>query len=217
MKRNFFTAALVFSAASFIGVSGVRANVIFSDDFNSTPQATNQFSFANWNVTAGSVDVIGTGFFNFYPGNGNYVDLDGSTMQLGTLSSKTVFGAGTYELSFSLGAYTYQGQYPLEQTLVSVGNWSALVKPVVDSSYNPSATLQTYSFLVTTTGGTLDFEAINPFNPGQGTNVGNILDNVQVSAVPELSTWAMMLIGFAGLGLAAYRRTKHLATVLSRT
>jgi hypothetical protein len=28
------------------------------------------------------------------------------------------------------------------------------------------------------------------------------------SAVPEASTWAMMLIGFAGLGYAAYRKTK---------
>ena len=28
------------------------------------------------------------------------------------------------------------------------------------------------------------------------------------SAVPEPSTWAMMLIGFAGLGYAAYRKTK---------
>src|SRR5262249_55069502 len=31
------------------------------------------------------------------------------------------------------------------------------------------------------------------------------------SAVPELSTWAMMLIGFAGIGFAAYRRAKKAA------
>jgi hypothetical protein len=30
----------------------------------------------------------------------------------------------------------------------------------------------------------------------------------QISAVPELSTWAMMLIGFAGVGFIAYRRAK---------
>ena len=28
-----------------------------------------------------------------------------------------------------------------------------------------------------------------------------------LTAVPEASTWAMMLVGFAGLGLAGYRRT----------
>ena len=31
--------------------------------------------------------------------------------------------------------------------------------------------------------------------------------------MPEPSTWAMMLIGFAGLGFMAYRRTKKNAAV----
>jgi hypothetical protein len=35
-----------------------------------------------------------------------------------------------------------------------------------------------------------------------------MLDAVSVSAVPEASTWIMMLIGFAGIGFAAYRRAK---------
>ena len=34
-----------------------------------------------------------------------------------------------------------------------------------------------------------------------------------MAAVPEPSTWAMMLIGFAGLGFMAYRRTKKSAAV----
>jgi PEP-CTERM motif len=32
------------------------------------------------------------------------------------------------------------------------------------------------------------------------------LNGEQVAAVPEASTWAMMLLGFAGLGFMAYRR-----------
>jgi len=36
--------------------------------------------------------------------------------------------------------------------------------------------------------------------------VYNIPVDVSVSAAPEPSTWAMMLLGFAGLGWAAYRR-----------
>ena len=31
-------------------------------------------------------------------------------------------------------------------------------------------------------------------------------DNVRLSAVPELSTWIMLLLGFAGVGFAGYRR-----------
>jgi len=33
----------------------------------------------------------------------------------------------------------------------------------------------------------------------------------QITAVPELSTWAMMLLGFASLGFFAYRRKSKLA------
>jgi hypothetical protein len=36
-----------------------------------------------------------------------------------------------------------------------------------------------------------------------------------VSGVPEPSTWAMMLLGFAGLGYASFRQTKSARTVLS--
>ena len=35
------------------------------------------------------------------------------------------------------------------------------------------------------------------------------------SAVPEPSTWAMMLLGFAGLGYAAYRKTKNERTAFA--
>jgi hypothetical protein len=34
---------------------------------------------------------------------------------------------------------------------------------------------------------------------------------VSITGVPEASTWVMMLAGFAGLGLAGYRRTKNTA------
>ena len=34
---------------------------------------------------------------------------------------------------------------------------------------------------------------------------------VNVAAVPELSTWAMMLVGFAGLGFAGFKQTKRRA------
>jgi hypothetical protein len=48
---------------------------------------------------------------------------------------------------------------------------------------------------------TLDFNVVNYAQNG-GNPTG-----FYVEGVPEASTWAMMLIGFAGLGLAGYRRT----------
>jgi hypothetical protein len=41
-------------------------------------------------------------------------------------------------------------------------------------------------------------------------------DNVVLNAVPELSTWAMMLIGFAGIGFVAYRRANKNAAALNK-
>ena len=46
------------------------------------------------------------------------------------------------------------------------------------------------------------------------------IDNIalagsQVSAVPELSTWMMMIVGFAGLGGLAYRRSRRKVAAIS--
>jgi hypothetical protein len=38
--------------------------------------------------------------------------------------------------------------------------------------------------------------------------VDNISDTTIRSAVPEPSTWAMMFLGFAGVGFMAYRRKR---------
>jgi hypothetical protein len=63
--------------------------------------------------------------------------------------------------------------------------------------------LKLFSYTFTTTGGQLDFADL----AGGNQNIGNILDNVTLTtAVPEPSTWAMMILGFAGLGFLAYRR-----------
>jgi probable HAF family extracellular repeat protein len=40
-------------------------------------------------------------------------------------------------------------------------------------------------------------------------NLGQIVGESDGSSVPEPSTWAIMLLGFAGLGLAGYRRAKR--------
>jgi len=37
---------------------------------------------------------------------------------------------------------------------------------------------------------------------------------VEALAAPEISTWAMMLVGFAGLGFAGYRRSRYGAAMM---
>jgi hypothetical protein len=48
----------------------------------------------------------------------------------------------------------------------------------------------------------------NDFAGSAGSADSSILGNA-FSVVPEASTWAMMLIGFAGLGYAGYRRARE--------
>jgi hypothetical protein len=38
------------------------------------------------------------------------------------------------------------------------------------------------------------------------------IGNTSVSSVPEVSTWAMMILGFAGVGFMSYRRKKKMAS-----
>ena len=37
----------------------------------------------------------------------------------------------------------------------------------------------------------------------------SLTDSPEVAAVPEPSTWAMMVLGFAGVGFLSYRRTRR--------
>jgi hypothetical protein len=42
----------------------------------------------------------------------------------------------------------------------------------------------------------------------ESVSFGNVNVIVTDEPIPEPSTWAMMLLGFAGLGFAVYRRTR---------
>jgi hypothetical protein len=49
-------------------------------------------------------------------------------------------------------------------------------------------------------------ESAPVFSPGHfGVRTGSLIVTVATPAVPESSTWAMMLMGFAGLGYAGHR------------
>jgi hypothetical protein len=84
----------------------------------------------------------------------------------------------------------------------------------------PPAGITSYSFDITAT------SALSPLSfltNGKGLyfatdilafngNTGNVGSN-SFTAVPESSTWAMMLVGFADLGLAGWRKVKGAATI----
>ena len=174
--------------------------VLLSDNFDADAQALNWTGDATFNSTAapGSVDLIGTGFFDLYPGHGNYVDLDGSSgvgnNPAGQLTSNASFGPGSYKLSFLLGGNARGAA--AQTTTISLGDFTT---SITLASGDP---LKLYSFNFTTAaGGNLVFTEQGPSD-----QQGNILDDAALSSVPEPASWALMLTGLGLVGVTLRRR-----------
>jgi hypothetical protein len=203
MRTKILLAGLA-AAALFAGHAS--ASVFLSDNFNGEvppPDQLNWTGDASFNVTSppSSVDLIGVGgSFDFLPGNGGYVDLDGSTGSgndpAGQLTSTGSFGPGFYTLTFDLAGN--QRGAPQQSTTVTLGDFSQTFGPLASSVGFTTHVLHIH----TTVGGNLVFTENGPSN-----QQGNLLDNVSL-AVPEPATWAMMLMGFGGLGAMLRSRRK---------
>lgn len=188
-------------------VSSSKADVtIFSDNFNGYTLGTNSPTSVfggNWTVSNGTVDVIGNpGFFDFLPGNGRYIDLDGSTEDAGDFSSLALnlIGGQTYRVSFDL-AGSQRGDN--NTVLVSFGSLSG---PIALTS---SIGFTNFFGLYTPTSN----ETVSlVFSHAGGDNVGLLLDNVLIqkldsgNPVPEPASMISLLAGIATVSGAAYRR-----------
>ena len=61
--------------------------------------------------------------------------------------------------------------------------------------------------------GVLNTLTVNYTSRGQGSYGGNLAFAPAVSAIPEPSTWAMMILGFGAVGVAMRRRRKDIVRV----
>jgi hypothetical protein len=179
------------------------AGVIFFDDFSvGNGGGGSNLVPSGWYVTPGSgtVEVVGPTFFGFLcaggPSPSHCVDLDGSTGNAGILNRDFALGAGQYVVSFW---YRGNARGGTDDFTVGFGGFA---------SYPFSGILAAtgwtqFSFLVTVPSAqsvTLSFA-----NAG-GDNIGILLDNVQIDAVPEPGT--LLLIGSGLTGLALRRRRR---------
>ena len=128
--------------------------------------------------------------------NGTFSITSGATNFLSGTFSDAVFGSG--------GALTLSASNP--SPTQSVTFTSNVIAPSLISAFDRAMSLS--------------FTDVSPsaaIVPGTGT-LRSFTSDVSgdfSATVPEPSTWAMMLLGFAGLGYAAYRKTKNERTALA--
>jgi hypothetical protein len=217
--KNYVMALLATAAVGAFASTAQAAGIVLFDNFTTTDPAQ-QVPSLNWlgdntfvpvpatPVTGqASVDLVGP--VNPYGittvGGLNVVDMDGSTgtgfSPAGEIQSIASLAAGSYKLTFWVSGN--QRTDTSRSVDVSLGSWSTAVGPLSESS---PWTLETFSF--STNGGALSF-----IEPGPSNQQGDLITDVTLSSVPEASTWAMMMLGFAGLGFAAYRKARRAVSI----
>lgn len=147
------------------------------------------------------------------PAGGNYIafDADPSNARVFSQTITGLVAGREYALSFywaaaqiANGSGGYNGA-TTDDFQVSLGGETQTTPSLSISSHGFSGwKLETLDFTATGSSEVLSFLA-------QGTAAvppAALLDGVSLTGVPEPDTWAMMLFGFGGIGLAAYYRQR---------
>jgi hypothetical protein len=237
VHRTIGSACLIISAVT-LSTFHAHAAVIFQDAFENPRVPVGSYynyspgqTFGPWTaVGAGPSSVVSGTFqqegitFQAQEGSGSqfqWADLAGQISNntegfRATATLATVVGQ-TYNVSFWVGNVVQTSGSFGNSTSVGLLINNANVFTALNISGNAtSLTWEQFSwnFIATTTSTSITFLNQDPSN-----DYVAALDNVvvsQISAVPEPSTWAMMILGFAGVGFAAYRRRSQTAALAAR-
>ena len=199
LQRSLLT-VIVFSAG--LGMASANAALVSDGNFTS-PAAVNSFdnvsgSTGPWTI-GGNVDLIGSYWQAPTPGTGS-LDLNGDAP--GSISQTIATTVGLNLLSFAFSGNPDGGPSTKHIEVDIGGNPAALFNYTVTGD-KTNMLYQTVSFLFTGTGSDLlTFKSLD--TGAYGGVVGDI--NVSVAPVPEASTWAMIILGFLGVGFLSYRR-----------
>ena len=164
----------------------------------------------SWTVSSGTIDYIGS----YWQASDGVRSLDLNGGSIGAVSQTLALTPGTrYTLTFDLSANPDGGlglnPYDVQVGLTGIG----------PSTFSYSLTGANSRSNMLWSGKSLTFTAVGAATTLSFTSLQNgaccwgpALDNVMVSAVPEASTWAMLVVGFGLVGAGARRRSRMTVT-----
>jgi choice-of-anchor C domain-containing protein len=209
------------SLAIFGAISPASANLIVNGSFEIGVDPGGSFktifggdntSITGWTVGGDSVDYI-SGYWQ--PGDGaRSLDLSGNA--LGSVSqSFAVTDGQLYTVSFLLAGNPDKGPTIKEVGVTTNSSSQDFFFNITGfDKGNMGWTPESFTFKASGSLETLTFASLACADVSPPCAFGPALDAVNVtSAVPELSTWGMMLIGFAGVGMIAYCRARKVSPV----
>ena len=199
-------------AALAIMASASQAATIVNGSFEQGSFSTAGFdtlaagdaNITGWTIGGAGVDWIGS---HWQASDGNR-SIDLSALSAGSLSQSltTVIGK-TYNVKFDLAGNPDDGPF-LKQVVVSINDAAAATFDFTTgatSRANMGWVGNSYRFTATSATSTLKFTSLAQ------TPSGPALDNVSITAVPEASTWVMLIAGFGLVGVSARRRRHSFA------
>jgi hypothetical protein len=195
-------ASLMIAAGALGFCIPAQAQTLFSDNFDLNFPGLNRTPTGWTKGNSGKVDITGTcgssSLFDLLPGNGCYIDLDGSTRSPGLLTrSFNLFAGTTYGLDFDLA-----GSQRGSSEVVDVIFGDALKQFTVASDEGFSS--RSLAFTPSSDG----VYSISFLNQG-GDNVGALLDNVTIRSAPVSDVPGPLPILGAGAAWSFSRKLKR--------
>ena len=155
-----------------------------------------------WTVTGNSVDWVGT-YWQASDGT-HSIDLNGNDTGGLTQTLTGLTPGKIYTVGFDIAGNPDNGPN-IKTGMLEVGIFSS--NYFFDIAGNSRSDMGwEHHFMTFAAAGSTANLSFSSTTPGAW---GPTLDNVTISAVPEISTWAMMGIGFLGLGVAGRKRLRR--------